>query len=195
MEYCIYYDTKNEGIIDFLPTDIDNKTKQSIVEAWSQSITRDILKIVSENNEITAPQIKDLIGHSASTLHENIKKLEDLNLIKTEMIFKGNKKKIIKPRLLCVTKNPIYKERFQKFFQGLFFDSNKSKKIIDCLSKNPKKYWSIEEISIKTKVPVDEIEILFKNWETQITRSLNDFMKEKPFEKKILYKFKKIKDD
>ena len=191
MEYCIYYDKRNESIIDFLPTSLDSKVKQKITEVWNQEITREILKIISEEEEITAPKIKEKIGHSASTLHENIKKLEDLKLIKSEMSYKGNKKKIIKAKVLCVTKNPSYKEKFQRFFQGLFVDSKNSKKIIECLEKNPNKYLSIEEISLKTKIPVDEIEILLKNWESQITRSFSDFMKEKPFEKKTLYKFKK----
>jgi DNA-binding Lrp family transcriptional regulator len=191
MEYCIYYDIENETIIDFFPNDIDNKIKQNITEAWSQEITKQILKVISEHGEITAPKIKEVIGHSASTLHENIKKLEDLKLIKTEMSYKGNKKKIIKPKILCVTKNPKSKENFQKFFQGLFIDSNNNKKIIECLSKNSNKYLSSEEISLKTKIPVDEIEIIMKNWESQITRSLSNFLKEKPFEKKILYKYKK----
>jgi hypothetical protein len=192
MEYCIYYDIENETIIDYLPSDLDNKTKQSIIEAWGQEITKQILKVVSEYGEITAPKIKEVIGHSASTLHENIKKLEDLKLIKTEMIYKGNKKKVIMPRLLCVTKNPKSKEKFQKFFQGLFIDSNNSKKIIEFLSNNSKKFFSIEEISIKTKIPVDEIEIIMNNWESNITRSFSDFMKEKPFERKTLYKYKKL---
>ncbi|MFT4304647.1 MAG: winged helix-turn-helix transcriptional regulator [Candidatus Woesearchaeota archaeon] len=190
MEYCIYYDKRNEAIIDFLPADIDSKVKQKITEVWNQEITREILKIISEEDEITAPKIKEKIGHSASTLHENIKKLEDLKLIESKMIFKGNKKKIIKPKILCVTKNPNYKEKFQKFFQGLFVDTKNTKKIIECLERNKNKFLSIEEISIKTKIPVDEIEILLKNWDSQITRSLSDFMKEKPFEKKTLYKYK-----
>lgn len=193
MEYCIYYDIKDQSIIDYLPTEIENSVKQNIIEAWGQEITREILKIVSEHGEITAPQIKEAIGHSSSTLHENIKKLEELDLIKTEMIYTGNKKKIIIPKLLCVTKNPSYKARFQNFFQGLFIDSKNSQKIIECLEKNSKKFLSVEEISIKTKIPVDEIEILLKNWDSQITRSLSDFMKQKPFEKKIMYKFKKSK--
>lgn len=193
MDYCVYYDIETQNIIDYLPKDIENSIKQNIIEAWGQEITREILKIVSEFGEITAPEIKKEIGHSSSTLHENIKKLEDLDLINTEMSYKGNKKKIISPKLFCVTKNPSNKEKFQKFFQGLFIDSTNSKKIIECLEKNSKKFLSLEEISIKTKIPVDEIEILLNNWDSQITRTLSDFMKKKPFEKKIMYKFKKTK--
>lgn len=190
MKYCVSYDVEKENIIDFLPTDIDGVIKNKILEAWNQEITKEILKVVSEHREITAPKIRELIGHSASTLHENIKKLEDNELIETEMIYKGNKQKIIKAKILCITKNPKSKAKFQKFFQGLFIDSNKSKKITEFLSKNKNKFYSIEEISAKTKIPSDEIEIILNNWESQITRSFSDFLKEKPFEKKTLYRFK-----
>ena len=189
MEYCIAYDIEDENIIDFLPTDIDENIKQKILEAWNQEITREILKIISENQEMTAPKIKETIGHSASTLHENIKKLEDWGLIDTEMIYKGNKQRIIKAKVLCVTKNPKSKEKFKRFFQGLFIDSNKSKIVIKFLSKNPKKYFSLEEISAGTKIPTDEVEILLNNWDSQITRRFSDFLKKKPFEKKVLYKY------
>lgn len=190
MEYCVCYEAEKNNIIGYLPSDIKDSIKNKILEAWNQKICRDILKTLSEKGEMTAPEIKEKIGHSASTLHENIKKLEDLDLIESEMSYKGNKKKIIKPKVLCITKNPKYKERFQRFFQGLFVDSDKTKKIIEFLDKHPKKYFSIEEISARTKIPSDEIEILLNNWESQITRSLSNFLREKPFEKKVLYKAK-----
>lgn len=192
MKYCVQYDVEKGNIIGFLPTDIEDSIKNKILEVWNQEITKEILKILSEKGELTAPKIREEIGHSASTLHENIKKLEDLKLIETQMIYKGNKQKIISPKILCVTKNPRSKERFQKFFQGLFTDSDKSKKIIEFLKKNPKNYFTIEEISAKTKIPADEIEIHLNNWESHITRSFSDFLKKKPFEKKVEYRYKKI---
>jgi DNA-binding MarR family transcriptional regulator len=191
VKYCLYYNSEDGNIVDFLPADIDSKIKNSIIEAWNQDIQREILKVLSEEEEMTSPTIKKRIGHSASTLHENIKKLEDASLIETTMSYEGNKQKIIRPRVLCVTKNPKSKERFQRFFQGLFTDSDKTKIVLDYMRSSPEKYLTTEEISAKTKIPVDEIEILLSNWESQITRSFSDFMKEKPFEKKTLYKIKK----
>lgn len=191
LKYCLYYDIETGNIIDFLPTEIDDSIKNSMTEAWSQEITRDILKILSESGEMTAPKIKEKIGHSASTLHENIKKLESAGLIDTQMIYKGNKQKIIRAKILCVTKSPKSKETFERFFQGLFTDSKKTKSIINFLEKNPTQYYTVEEISAKIGMPADEIEILLKNWDSQITRSFTDFLKEKPFEKKTLYRIKK----
>ncbi|MGM5485357.1 MAG: winged helix-turn-helix transcriptional regulator [Nanobdellota archaeon] len=192
MEYCIAYNKNSKEIIDFLPVEIDEKVKNNIIEVWNQKISREILITLSEQGEMTAPKIKEKIGHSASTLHENIKNLEEKGLIKTEMIYKGNKQKVIKPKVLCITKNPRSKERFKRFFRGLFVDTNNNKKIIEFLKQHPQKYFSIEEISAKTKIPSDEIEILLNNWESQITRSFSDFMKEKPFEKKTLYRFRNV---
>ena len=85
-EICVYYDYKNDNIIDFFPSNIDPETKTQVRGLWSQDIPRKILKLLSTEQEVTAPKIKDKIGHSMSTLHENIKKIEDAHLIQTKMI-------------------------------------------------------------------------------------------------------------
>lgn len=190
MRYCIAYDKRKGNIIDFLPIDINDKIKNNIMEVWNNEICREILITLSEKGEMTAPELKKEIGHSASTLHENIKKLSDKDLIETKMVYEGNKKKVIKSRVLCITKNPKSKEMFKRFFRGLFVDTKKNQKIIEFLKKNPGKYFSVEEIAAKTKIPSDEIEILLENWDSQITRSFKDFLKEKPFEKKTMYRIK-----
>ncbi len=192
MECIAYYDRKTFEILDFLPKNIDNSLQARILELWSQDIPRKILMFLSTENDVTAPKIKNAIGHSVSTLHENIKKLEDAGLIKTEMIYVGNKQKIIRPRVVFVTKNPAFKSIVKSFLsKGFWIDSDKSRKIIDFLQKNHNKSFTAEEISSKTKIPVDEIHALLGNWDSQITRAFSDFMKEKPFEKKILYQGKK----
>ena len=188
MKYCVYYDNKKDSIIDFFPNDIDENLKNKIIKAWGQRINREILKHLSTIEETTAPKIKDDIGHSTSTLHDNIKKLEDLELIETEMIYSQNKQKIIKPKILFVTKNPKSRVRFQKFFQGLFIDTEATEKIVKHLKSNPEKFFTPEEISLGTKIPIDEVELLLNNWDSQVTRTFSDFLKEKPFEKKTLYK-------
>ncbi|MFW5852744.1 MAG: winged helix-turn-helix domain-containing protein [Nanoarchaeota archaeon] len=192
MECIAYYDKKTLEILDFLPKNIDNSLQSKILEAWSQEIPRKILMFLSTESQVTAPKIKTAIGHSVSTLHENIKKLEDYNLIKTEMIYVGNKQKVIKPKVIFVTKNPMFRSVVNSFLsKGFWIDSKKSRKIMDFLQKNYTKEFTAEEISSKTGIPVDEIHSLLSNWDSQITRAFSDFLREKPFEKKILYKGKK----
>jgi len=190
MEYCIYYD-KNFRVLDYLPKGIDPKMKAAIDEFWSQEIPRKILLFLSENHETTIPEIKKSIGHSMSTLHENIVKLEKAGLLETEITYVENKKKTIKSKVLFVTKNPKFKVAFRKFFQGAWIDSQKSQKISGFLKKNPDKYYTVEQISSKLKIPVDEIEMLLSNWESLTTRTLSNFLQEKPFEKKVMYRGKK----
>lgn len=176
-------------ILDFLPKDIDNSLKSRIMELWSQEIPRKILMFLSTENKVTAPKIKEAIGHSVSTLHENIKKLDDAGLIETEMIYVGNKQKTIKPKVVFVTKNPMFRAIVKSLLsKGFWIDSKKSKKVLDFLQNHSEKSWTAEEISSKTKVPVDEIHSLLGNWDSQITRAFSDFLKEKPFEKIVLYR-------
>ena len=194
MECIAYYDKKTEEILDFLPKNIDNSFQSKILELWSQDIPRKILQYLSTEDNVTAPKIKVAIGHSVSTLHENIKKLEDAKLIETEMIYVGNKQKVIKPKVIFVTKNPKFRSVVKNFLsKGIWIDSERSKKVVKFLQENYKKSFTAEEISSKTGVPVDEIHTLLGNWDSQITRAFSDFLKEKPFEKRIMYKGKKPK--
>jgi DNA-binding MarR family transcriptional regulator len=186
---CVYYDQKTDQIIDFLPNTISAELKASIRELWGQEIPRKILSILSTNDSMTAPKIKSEIGHSMSTLHENIKKLEDAGLIQTKMIYVGNKQKIIEPMAIFVTKNPKFKSAIQDFLsKGFWIDSKKLNKVIKILNDNPTKSFTAEELSVKTKIPVDEINSLLATWDSQFTRAFSSFLKEKPFEKVILYK-------
>ncbi len=188
-EICVYYDQKSEQIIDFFPNNI-NKGKESHIRAlWSQEIPRKILKLLSVEQEITAPQIKAKIGHSMSTLHENIKKLEESELIETKMVYIGNKKKIITPNVIFVTKNPKFKSIIQTFLnKGLWIDSKKLNKITDFLDENPDKSFTAEDVSAKINIPVDEIHSLLATWDSQITRAASTFLKKKPFKKVTTYK-------
>jgi DNA-binding Lrp family transcriptional regulator len=189
MECCAYYDKKTMQILDILPKNISNAYRAKILDLWSQEIPRKILMFLSTEQEVTAPKIKSAIGHSVSTLHENIKRLEDAGIIGTEMIYVGNKQKIIKPNVIFVTKNPAFRAVVKSFLaKGFWVDSKKSNKIIEFLQENDDRAFTAEEISSKTKVPVDEIHSLLANWDSQITRAFSDFLKERPFEKLTMYK-------
>jgi len=188
-QYIIYYDKKTESIIDFFPNNLPESIRQSITEIWMQPICREILKLLSQNDKITAPVIQESIGHSMSTLHENIKRLETAGLIKATMSYKVNKQKIIETNLLAISKNTKLTETITKFLnQGLWVDTSRSDKIIDFLQKNSDTYYTIEEISAKTGIQLDEVQTLLDNWDSQITRAFSDFMKKQPFEKRVLYK-------
>jgi hypothetical protein len=190
-EVCVYFDKKSGAILDFLPKNIDDELKNNILLYWNQEIPRKILMLLCKDDEmgITSPKIKDEIGHSMSTLHENIKKLESVGLIRTEMIYEGNKQKIIKPVVLFVSQNTAVTKGITAFLnKGLWVDSKRTRTIIDFLSKNPDKYFTPEEISAKTGIQVDEVSILLDNWDSTVTRAFSQFMKPKPFEKKVLYK-------
>jgi hypothetical protein len=194
MKIFVYYDKRSEAILDFFPSDIPEDKKHAIRQMWNQDIARRILLFLSNKDDITAPLIKQQIGHSMSTLHENIKKLEMSGLIETKMVYKGNKQKIIKTNILCVSKNTALTEKITRFLnQGLWVDTDRSKKIIKFLDKNPEKFFSVEEISAKTGIQVDEVDTLLRNWDNQITRAFSDFLKKSPFKKKTLYKSRKGK--
>ena len=188
MKYCVYYNNKDMNIIEITPTSISPADRSRIEKIWNQGIARDILIEVSREEEITATVIKDKIGHSSSTLHENLSKLEQSGLISTEMVYKGNKQKIIRSNIIAVSKNPEHKRRFNKYFQGIWINSEKSRKIVGFLKKNNKKFFTTEEIASQTDTPIDDVEIILNNWDSYTTRALSDFLKKKPFEKKVLYK-------
>ncbi len=191
MEYCVYYDRRTDQILDFLPQPFDNSFKAKITDLWSQEIPRKILKLLADKDSLTIPRIKAEIGHSMSTLHENIRKLEGAGLIRTEMIYTRNKQKVIKPAVLFVTKNPKFKESIVSFVnKGLWVNSKKTRRIIAFLDQHPDKYFSVEELSTRLKMPVDEIQVLLDNWDSQVTRAFTDFLKERPFEKRVLYRSK-----
>lgn len=188
----VYYDPKSMTLLDFFPTNLPEELKSTVRQFWHQEIPQKILILLSQEDNITAPIIKQKIGHSMSTLHENIQKLEQADIISTEMIYKGNKQKVISSRLMCVSKNAPLTERITRFLnQGLWVDNERSKKIVKFLDKHPSRYFSIEEISAKTGIQVDEVDTLLKNWDSQITRSFSDFLRRTPFEKKVLYKSSK----
>lgn len=189
-EFCVYFDKRTYAILDYLPKDLDENLKKNISLLWNQEIPRKILQLLcAEDEGITSPGIKQKVGHSMSTLHENIKKLELANLIKTEMIYEGNKQKVIKPRILFVSQNTTLTRSITSFLnKGLWVDSKTSTKIIDFLKKNPDRYYTAEEISVKTSIQVDEVKTLLDNWDSMITRAFSQFLKEKPFEKKVLYR-------
>lgn len=192
MNFCAFYDKQSFKIKGFWPTNLDEDIKTSINVMWKHPIQRKILITLSENDALTTPELKAKVGHSMSTLHENLSKLETAKLIQTEMSYVKNKKKIIKPLILFVTQNATMSRKLKGFLnKGLWVDSKKSKQIIQFLNDNPNKYFSIPEISLKTKIPADEVTTLLKNWESQITRAFSDFMKPVPFEKKVMFKSKK----
>jgi response regulator of citrate/malate metabolism len=190
----VYYDKKTENIMDFLPSNLSDDRKNTIRELWNQDIPRKILLLLTKEEQLTAPKIKEHIGHSMSTLHENIKKLEMADLIEAEMIYEGNKQKVLKTKVLAVCKNDKLTERITKFLnQGLWVDTTRSNTIIDFLNKHPDKYYTPEEISIKTGIQVDEVRTLLENWDSQLTRGFSHFMRKMPIEKKTLYKAAKTK--
>ena len=191
MHYCAYYDDKTKAIIDFFSEEEDFKLKSEFLKAWEQPIMQAILIAISEQQETTAPKIREKIGHSASTLHENIRKLEESGLITAEMIYKNNKQRVLKPKVLCVSRNPKGKASLKRFFQGMWVDSQKSKKVIEFLDRHPKKYFTPEEISVHAKIPVDDVELVLNNWESLSTRGLSSVFKRIPFEKKVLYRARK----
>lgn len=185
----LYFDAKSEAIVDFLPQNIPEEKKEIIRELWAQPICRAILKFLTKSEKATAPKIKEAIGHSMSTLHENIKKLEYAGLIKTEMIYEGNKQKIIEPTIMCVSRNTKMTEAITRFLnQGLWVDTERGDKIIDFLKNNNKKFFTVEEISAKTGIQVDEVQTLLDNWDSQVTRSFSQMFKKRPFEKQTRYR-------
>ena len=190
MKYCAYYNQKTETIVDIIPDSITPELRAAIERAFTHDIMRKILITLSKAGETTAARIKEMIGHSSSTLHENIRRLELLGLVDAEMVYTGNKQKVLKSKVIFVSKNPEHKRKFKKYFQGIWINSDSSKKIIEFLRKNKTKFYTAEEISAKIDVPVDDVELLLSNWDSYTTRALSDFMKRRPFEKKTLYRGK-----
>lgn len=189
-EACVYYDEKKEYIIDISPRELDPVQKNLIEQTWNQEILRKILILISQGNT-RLPDIQNIIGHSSSTLHGAVQKLHVLGFIDYKMIYKGNKQKLLSSRILCVTKNSKSKIALQRFFQGLWINSTKTKKIIECIQSDKRKWWTEEELSVKTHIPVDEISMLLSNFDSQTTKSLSQMLNDPPFEKKITYKAKK----
>jgi DNA-binding PadR family transcriptional regulator len=187
LEYCVYYDNQTGSILDFFPQDVPAEIKNRIITSWSQEIPRKILKELS-TSEMTMQELKNRIGHSNSTLHENIKRLEEAGLIHTQIVYEGNKIRILAPRILFVTKNPEHKSKVQRFFQGMWVDSDKNGTIVRYLQDNPDKFFTADQIAAKTNIPVDEVELILSNWDSQFSRGLSDFLKQRPFEKKVLYR-------
>ncbi|MFT4250482.1 MAG: winged helix-turn-helix transcriptional regulator [Candidatus Woesearchaeota archaeon] len=186
-QYCVYYDKETEEIQDFFPTSITADRRNTVITAWEQEIQRKILKSLSEG-DLTMQELRKTIGHSNSTLHENVKKLEEQELIHTQLIYEGNKIRVLKPAFLFVTQNPKGKAQIKKFFQGIWVDSETNKKVIDFLKQNNQEYYTAEEIAAKTRLPVDDVQLALNNWESTVTRALSDVNKQQPFQKKILYK-------
>lgn len=186
-QYCVYYDKDTEEIQDFFPAHINADLRNTVINAWEQEIPRKILRTLTEG-ELTMQELRKEIGHSNSTLHENVKRLEEQGLIKTKLIYEGNKIRKLEPEFLFVTKNPSAKTQIKKFFQGLWVDSEANKKIVEFLNEHPEKYYTPEEIAAKTGLPVDDVELTLSNWDSKVTRALSDFNKQKPFEKKTLYR-------
>lgn len=187
LQYCVYYDKSTDEIVDFFPETIDPDLRNTVIAVWEQEIPRKILKTISEG-DLTMQELRKKIGHSNSTLHENVKKLEEQGLIQTKIIYEGNKIRRLTPRLLFVTKNPKFRSSVQRFFQGLWVDSEANQKVIGFLQENAQDFFTPEEISAKTGLTVDEVNLVLSNWDSQVTRALSDFLKKKPFEKKTLYR-------
>lgn len=188
---CVYFEKDTKKILDFFPAHFSGEIKSNLLSVWNQTIPRQILITLSDIEECTMQELKKTIGHSNSTLHENVKKLEDLDLIKSVIIYKGNKIRVLQSKILFVTKNPRFKRGFKRLFQGIWVNSGVSKQVIEFLAKNPEKYYSVEDLSAALKIPVDDIELELSNWDSSVTRAFADVFRERPFEKKVLYRGKK----
>jgi hypothetical protein len=75
--------------------------------------------------------------------------------------------------------------------QGLWVDSDRSKKVVKFLEDNNEKWFTVEDISAKTGIQVDEVQTLLDNWDSFVTRAFSDFMKQTPFEKRQEYRARK----
>ncbi len=192
MENIAYYDEGSNTILDIYPPSTDPELKAKIIELWSQLIPREIMKVLTMEGNTTPSRVKEKIGHSSSTIHENINKLQDAGLIETQMSYAGNKQRIITPSVIFVSRNPTVRRAVNKFLsKGFWIDTKKSDQIISFLSNKAGEYFTPQEISAATKIPVDEIESLLEHWESPLTRAFSDLFKEVPFEKKVLYRARK----
>jgi hypothetical protein len=184
---CIYYDEKKQYILDVTPRELEPELRTRLEEVWASAIQRQILILLSEGvNRL--PDIQERIGHSPSTLHAAVQRLVDAGFIQAEMIYKGNKQKILASNVICVTRNPSSKVALQKFFQGLWVDSEKTNHIIGIMNAEPDRWWSMEELSVASHIPIDEIQILLSNFDSITTRAFSQFLKDAPFEKKVMYR-------
>jgi hypothetical protein len=189
MQLCVYYDEKKQYILDINPRELDPEVRSNLEEAWSQPIQRKILILLSSGvNRL--PDIQKEIGHSPSTLHVAVQRLSEAGFVTYTMVYTGNKQKILSSNVLCVTRNPQSKIALQRFFQGLWVDSAKTKRIIKVMQSDKEKWWSPEELSVKTRIPVDEIALLLSNFDSPTTKALSEFLKDPPFEKKVSYRAK-----
>ena len=170
MQICVYYDEKKEYILDISPRGVDPEVRTKLEEAWNQPILRKILILLSQGID-RLPDIQQEIGHSPSTLHAAVQRLSQAGFLTYKMVYTGNKQKILTSNVLCVTKNPDSKIALQKFFQGLWIDSAKTKRIIKAMQTNKTKWWTPEELSVKTKIPVDEIALLLSNFDSPRIRN------------------------
>lgn len=187
---CVYYNKKTEELQNFMP-DISENEKSTISNAWEKIVFRNILKALSIKNNLNLSELKQLTNHSISTISDSITKLEKMGLVSVEIQYKEKKQKIIHSKILFVTENNKLKKILTQLLnQGIWINKEKSDEITKFLHANKDQYFSIEEISANTGIPIDEVKILLNNWESHITRAVSDFLKEPPFEKKILYKAK-----
>lgn len=190
MDICIYYEQKNKHIIDILPKNLNNKILSDIQKCWQRRIMREILIVLTKTEETTLSSLAKEINHSTSTIHENVEALERLELIESKISFKKKKQRIIKSKIICVTKNPKFKEKLKKFFQGIWIDDEQTKKIIDFLKENKHESFTAEKISAILQIPVDDVKLNLSNWDSPLTRGVSFYNKEPPFEKEITYRGK-----
>lgn len=190
MNICVYYEGQNKSIIDIIPHDLEEKQKANIAKFWQQPIMQKILIALSEGKTMTLSMLAEELGHSPSTIHDAIKRLEEAELISTEISYKKKKQRIIRSHVLFVTKSPKFKEALAKFFQGLWVDSQDTNAIITFLKENSNNRYSAEEISAALHIPVDRVELALSNWDSIITRGLSQINKEVPFTKRITYQSK-----
>ncbi len=170
-----------------MPHELDDDIKATITKYWQQQISQKILKTLSSQGQMTISSLAKELGHSVSTIHENIKKLEGEQLITTAISYEKKKQRVITPNILFATKSPKYKEAISRFFQGLWVNSKDTTLIMDFLEQQKPKKLTVEEISAGTKLPVHRVEIALSNWDTVITRGISQLNKEKPFVKEVTY--------
>ncbi|MDD9953777.1 MAG: helix-turn-helix domain-containing protein [Candidatus Woesearchaeota archaeon] len=188
MRPMVYYHAKTETIKEFFPANTDATKKGQIMTMWAQEIPRKILMQLSQKSQMSVPELKHAIGHSMSTLHETLKKLEEAELITTKMIYEGKKQKVITPNVLFVHKSADVRAKMEKFFQGLWVDSRTTMKIVDFLNQNATKFYTAEEIALQTDIPLERVELLLNNWDSFITRTVSSAFQRCPFEKKVVYR-------
>lgn len=184
---CVYYESENNNILDIVPHEVDDELKANITKSWQQPICQKILKALSTNNSMTISSLASELGHSVSTIHENIRKLEQQELISTNISYEKKKQRVITSNILFATKSPKYKEALSKFFQGLWVNSKDSNTIIEYLEKNKPKKFTVAELSAGTNLPIHRVEIALSNWDNIITRGVSQVNKEQPFVKEVTY--------